>query len=95
MPKHLDTISNCPFCGTSYKLTDAKLVSGERSRTVLHMMCGKCRHAMLLSVTRREEGIICAGMVSDCDLEDIEKFYKAEKISIDDVIETHRVLSVR
>lgn len=47
---------------------------------------------MLLAISARKGGFVCAGIFTDCEFEDAQRFISAEKISIDDVIDAHNAL---
>ncbi|MDP2631281.1 MAG: hypothetical protein Q8P30_00755 [Candidatus Uhrbacteria bacterium] len=87
-------LAKCPYCNGAYSASDAQMVKHESKRTIMHIMCSICNHAMLLTVSRSREGIMCAGILTDCDFEDAIKFVDADSVSIDDVINAHRSLTL-
>ena len=75
-----------------YAQTAARAISGRSKKRFVHVTCAHCAHAMLLAVTARKGGFVCAGVFTDCSFEDAQRFIFGEKISIDDVIDAHNAL---
>ena len=90
----LGILAECPYCSEPYRTSAARLVKRSAKKSVIHISCARCKQAMLLGVTKRREGIICAGLLTDCNFNDSIRFLKAEKVSVDDVINTHRALKL-
>lgn len=75
-----------------YPPSAARLLKTHARRSFVHLNCDHCSHAMLLAVSARKGGFVCAGIFTDCEFEDAQRFISAEKISIDDVIDAHNAL---
>ncbi len=87
-------LGRCPVCRSSYAAASIAAVKIQGSTSFLHLTCQSCEHSMMLSLRRRREGLVCAGIVTDCNLEDARRFADSEPISVDDVIEMHEALQL-
>ncbi len=87
-------ISNCPFCGGEYPTTNIRPLQGHADDHLVHVLCSKCHHSMILSIVKREGGLACAGVFTDCLFADAAKFACSPVISPDDVILTHTGFSL-
>ncbi|MFH1711921.1 MAG: hypothetical protein ABH846_01650 [Patescibacteria group bacterium] len=90
----MDLLAQCPSCQTRYKQDDARLVQRKGLESIFHVSCWSCRSALMISVKKRPGGIICAGIITDCEFDDAKKFSGAERITVDDVIRVHKALEL-
>ncbi len=87
-------LGQCPVCRTSYAAASVAPISQRGQTSLLHLTCDSCQHAMILSLRRSPQGLVCAGIVTDCSAEDAKRFASSEPISVDDVIEAHEALQL-
>lgn len=83
------TLTKCPSCQTAYPTEQIREVMREGQKCVLHATCSSCQDAIILSVTKRPGGVICAGLLSDCNYDDAVRFAKAPRITADQVLDAH------
>lgn len=81
------TLTRCPSCQTAYPADRVREVMREGQRFVLHATCAVCEDALILSVQKRQGGVACAGLLSDCTFEDALRFAKAPRITADQVLD--------
>lgn len=89
----LEPISRCPFCSLAYEKECVAPLSRADHREVIHASCFGCHRAMLFAIERREEHVSCVGVFTDCDQVDARRFLEKPKISLDDVLRAHEILS--
>ena len=87
-------ISNCPFCGGDYPTENIRPLQGHVDDHLVHVLCSKCHHSMMLSIVKKEGGMACAGVFTDCLFADAAKFALSPPISTDDVISVHTGFSL-
>jgi hypothetical protein len=87
-------ISNCPFCGAEYGSGNIRPIVGHASDHLVHVLCAICHRSMMISIVRKEGGLACAGVFTDCLYPDAAKFAEATPITADDVILTHTGFSL-
>lgn len=84
-----EPLARCPFCSTAYRSHDLRGLKDRQGSQVTHATCGKCQRAMLFAVDRRTGQVVCVGLFTDCTAEDAARFDNNEKISLDEVLNTH------
>ncbi len=89
----MDPISKCPFCSLPYDGERVRRLSQSKGAEILHASCFGCRRAMLFAVERRDEHVACVGVFTDCDATDAKRFMEKPKITLDDVLRVHELLS--
>lgn len=83
---------SCPLCGTAYTPA-ARVVVEERGREeTLHLTCRACEKAFVISVERSSARLRSVGLMTDCSAPDYQRFHKAQKVSMDDVLRVHEGL---
>jgi len=75
-----------------YVPTSARILPGRSQKRIVHIWCQHCEHSLLFSVTLRQNGVVCAGIFTDCEYEDAKRLLFGDKISVDDVISVHAAL---
>lgn len=86
------SLAQCPYCILPYSNKAVTLIKKEEFRRILHVFCEYCQHSMMLSVEKRDHGIVCGGLITDFDILDAKRFVGGEKISADDVLSAHQAL---
>lgn len=89
----IEPLSKCPFCSVPYDGERVRKLSQHKGSELLHASCFGCRRAMMFVVERREGHVACVGIFTDCDVADAKKFLEKPKISLDDVLRAHELLS--
>ena len=89
----IEPISRCPFCSIPYDPERVQTISHMNQRDVVHATCLSCQRAMVFAIERREEHVACVGLFTDCDADDARRFLERPKISLDDVLRVHELLS--
>ncbi len=89
----IQPISKCPFCSLPYDGERVRELSRAPGTELLHATCFGCRRAMLFAIERRAEHVACVGIFIDCDAADAKRFLEKPKISLDDVLRAHELLS--
>ena len=88
----LGLVGTCPTCQASYSCSGVRLLKQSVQQTLFHLTCHQCHHAMLFSVQRRKEGVLCSGIMTDCTFEDAQGFRGKDGVSIGDVMAVHEAL---
>lgn len=89
----IEPLSRCPFCAVAYESGCLQSLLVKNIREIVHAFCPHCHRAMLFAIERRPERMSCIGLFTDCDAEDARRFLKKPKISLDDVLRIHELLS--
>lgn len=82
----------CPFCGSSYAGAARSVVEKRGNEEVVHVTCLTCRKAMVLAIERTQTRLKSAGIITDCSARDYQRFSKAARVTLDDVIHVHQML---
>ena len=88
----LGMVGACPTCQAAYPCSNVRLLTQTPQQTLFHLSCQQCHHAMLFSVQRRTDGVMCAGIMTDCSFEDAKRFHAQDVVSIGDVMAVHEAL---
>jgi len=88
----LKIINRCPICTTEYRSEAAKLFAREENATLIHFTCGECRSYFVAMIMSIGPGLSSVGMVTDLSLTDVERLYKQDILTIDEVLEHYQEL---
>ena len=88
----LGLVGACPTCQAAYLCSHVRLLTQTQEQTLFHLTCQQCKHAMLFNVSRRKDGVMCSGVMTDCTFEDAQRFHSKEGVSIGDVMSVHEAL---
>lgn len=89
----IEPLSKCPFCSLPYDGERVRTLKSADRREFIHASCFGCRRAMLFAVERTGENLSCVGIFTDCDAADAQRFLEKPRISLDDVLRVHELLS--
>ncbi|MEK7681116.1 MAG: hypothetical protein AAB348_03690 [Patescibacteria group bacterium] len=89
----IQLISQCPVCGIKYKNDSAKLYAGKKNANFVHITCHRCGSYFMAMVMNLGRGTSTVGMITDLSFLDIKRLYSRESITVDEVIEWHKLLS--
>ena len=84
-----EPLARCPFCGTLYQADNLRALKERQGSQITHATCRDCHRAMLFAVDRKTGHVACVGLFSDCDADDAVRFDHDEKITLDEVLNTH------
>ncbi len=87
----LKLVSFCPVCETRYTPIEARLLGEQGETHLLHVVCRKCRHAILALVLVNQAGASSVGLLTDLSYEDVASMKAGQRVSVDNVIETHQL----
>ncbi|HDQ15904.1 MAG TPA: hypothetical protein ENN45_02480 [Bacteroidetes bacterium] len=88
----LRLIKSCPVCNTQYTSKRASVVERTSSGTLLYFSCSKCWSSLLANIVEMPFGLIGSAMLTDLELNEVQKFNKISSVNINDVLETYRLL---
>ena len=86
----LKTMSRCPICGQSYQGERVRLLLQKESSSLIHSTCSQCHGSFMAMVVLAGRGLSSVGMVTDLSFEDVQRLYRAQPLSLDEVIEGYR-----
>lgn len=87
----LKLVSFCPVCETRYNPMEAKLLGEQGETHLLHVQCRKCQHSILVIVLVNQVGASSVGLLTDLSYDDVVRVKSGSWVSVDDVIEVHRL----
>ena len=90
----LGLLTVCPHCQASYRRRDIHLIENSKIGKVYHLICPICTRAMIFSLQNYPQGIAAAGLFTDCNFSDAQRFINAQAVSADDVISVHSALKL-
>lgn len=88
----LKLIKACPVCGQKFTEKEMNLVEKEGEQTLIYFSCNKCSSSLLANISEMPMGLIGSAVITDLELNEVQKFKNAEPISADDVLEVHKGL---
>ena len=87
----LKLVSFCPVCETRYNPMEARLLGEQGETHFLHVQCRKCQHSILAIVLVNQVGASSVGLLTDLSYDDVVRVKSGAWVSVDDVIEVHRL----
>ena len=88
----LRLIKQCPVCSTKYTVSRAKIVDITEDGFIIYFSCSNCWSSLLANITEMPFGMVASAMLTDLQLNELEKFKNAEPVNVDDVLEVHKGL---
>ncbi|MEK7615483.1 MAG: hypothetical protein AAB431_03820 [Patescibacteria group bacterium] len=88
----LRLVSYCPVCETPYNPMEAKMLGEDGETRLLHVQCRKCQNSLLALVLVNHVGASSVGLLTDLSYEDVLKFQADRHVTINDVIDIHKVM---
>lgn len=85
-------MKQCPLCQTDYNFDNIYLIEEEDNAHLVHITCTVCKGKMLAILMMSSFGMSSVGMITDLDNTDVERLYKEEPMSADDVLELYQLL---
>ena len=85
----LKFINRCPICNSNYDTKEAKLFAKNDLATLVHITCSKCRSYFVTMIMVVGQGVSSVGMVTDLDFDDVNRLYRMEPMSTDEIIDGH------
>lgn len=67
----------------------ARVIGEDGETHLLHVTCRKCQNSVLAVVLTNPSGVSSVGLITDLSFEDVHRFQKAPRVTIDDVIDAH------
>lgn len=92
---HADTslpLVACPFCGHAYGNAAKVFIDKRGNEETVHSTCVHCLRAMALVIERTPTRLRSAGVLTDCSAGDFRRFFRGQKVTLDDVLRVHQVL---
>lgn len=78
------------MCRHSYEPERINVLRKGNAVTVVHAQCPRCKSLAILTILSGMLGMVTTmGMLTDMTREDIERFWEAQEITSDDVLQTH------
>lgn len=82
----------CPICANMYDLQKLHIL-GEREQQVLaYIDCANCGTALISILSMTAGGMTAQGLVTDLTIEEVVDSEEWEKVSMNDVLDTHELL---
>ncbi len=86
-------LSHCPLCKQGYAEKAVQSLGQKDGNELYHCTCHQCGYAMIAVVLEQAGLVSSIGMITDLEINDAVRFYKAEPISNNECVEAHRVLN--
>ena len=82
----------CPICSNAYDMQRLKIL-GERDQQVLaYIDCASCGTSLISILSMTPSGMNAQGLVTDLTIEEVVDSEEWEKVSMNDVLQTHELL---
>lgn len=88
----LKFINRCPICSALYDIDKAKLFGKNENATLVHLTCTKCASYFVAMVLLVGQGVSSVGMVTDLSFDDVNRLYRKEPITTDEIIDGHELI---
>lgn len=88
----LKFISRCPICSENYDPKTAKRFGIQGTATLVHITCSSCTSHFVAMIMLSGHGVSSVGMVTDLTFADVEKMYRFDPISTDELIDGHETI---
>lgn len=82
----------CPACQASYYPWQAQVLEERQEAHLIFVECQKCGSGQVALIITSAVGISTLGLVTDMTPSDVVKFTNGELVSVDDVMDIHRLL---
>jgi len=82
-------VGACPTCQAAYPCANVHFLKQVSQQTLFHLTCERCKYAMLFCITKRADGILCSGIMTDCTFEDAQRLHTQEEVTLGDIIGLH------
>lgn len=79
------------MCKKTYPETAIRHLGEQGEANVYHCTCEACGHAMIAVVLEQAGLVSSIGMVTDLEIHDALRFYKAKPVTNDECVEAHRI----
>ena len=88
----LRIVSYCPLCEAEFNPMEARVLGEEGETHLVHVRCRSCLNAILALVLITKAGVSSVGLVTDLSYEDVIRFKTGAKVSVDDILEVHKLM---
>lgn len=86
-------LGSCPVCSSKFEPRMATVVSRQLNAVNIYAQCIRCKSSISVLVKKNAMGFVTTvGMLTDMTKKDIERIKTLKPISVDDVIEIHKIL---
>lgn len=86
-------ISQCPVCNHKYESKAASLFANRDNAQFIHITCENCGSYFMAMMMTLGKGVSTVGMITDLSLFDAKRLHKTPPLSIDDLIEGHKIIN--
>lgn len=90
--KSLKLISECPVCNKIYGQKSSKKFIDRDGSHLVHVTCHKCQAYFLAIIMEIGRGSSLIGLVTDLSFNDVSRLYGQNKITLDEVINSHKFI---
>lgn len=88
----LKLVKECPVCSTRYTTRRAQIVEQTEAGYLIYFSCIHCNSSLLANITEMPFGLVGSAMLTDLELNEVQKFKNSEPVTVDDVLEVHQKL---
>jgi hypothetical protein len=88
----LKLVKACPNCKNSFNEKQIDLVEENEDGFLVYFMCSKCLHSYVANIKEMPFGLVGSAMLTDLELNEVQKFKNAERVVADDVLDVHEKL---
>lgn len=85
-------LPECPLCCTKGTAQNVTLLQESGEARLLHVVCRKCKGAILMVSIEGEHGTRSVGLITDLSAPDIQRLAGKPSLTLDDAIEMHKLL---
>lgn len=85
-------LKQCPLCETQYTERSVKIIEQKAESELVHMTCIHCKHAILACIVKSRHGVSSVGMLTDLQVEDVQRLHKKSPLHDNDVLDFHTTL---
>lgn len=88
----LKLIKECPVCSTKYILNCASVVDKNENGFLMYFSCAHCSSSLLANIIEMPFGLVGSAMLTDLELNEVQKFKNKQPVTTDDVLGVYKYL---
>ena len=87
----LRLMARCPLCQTRYQSSLVKVIAEKEDAYLVHVLCAKCRGAVIALVFANFFGVTSVGVLTDLESDEV-LLAQQRAVDADDVLDLYRLL---
>lgn len=86
----IEKILRCPLCGKEHTNSKFDIIQETEKGALVYMNCKHCKASVISVLSYGAVGVITVGTLTDLDSDEARKFFNADPITANDIIDFHQ-----